>query len=61
MAPFWHDPAINVAPLPDVAPALGMARATLDAAQEGVLRAHLTRGQNRLVWALEQAGEVVSR
>jgi hypothetical protein len=61
MAPFWHDPAVNVAPLPDLAPALGMAHATLDAAREGVLRAHLTRGQNRLVWALEQAREVVSR
>jgi len=61
MAPFWHDPAINVPPLPDLAPALGIARTTLPAAQEGVLRAHLTRGQNRLVWALEQAREVVSR
>lgn len=61
LAPFWHDPAINVAPLPDVAPALGMAGATLDTGQEGVLRAHLTRGQNRLAWALEQAKEAVSR
>jgi hypothetical protein len=61
MAPFWHDPAINVAPLPDLAPVLSMASAAIDTAQEGVLRAHLTRGQNRLVWALEQAREVVSR
>ena len=61
MASFWHDPAINVAPLPDLAPAAGMARATLDEGKEGMLRAHLTRGQNRLVWALEQAREVVGR
>src|SRR5262249_42051701 len=61
MAPFWHDPAINVAPLPDLAPALGVAHATVDAARERVLRAHLTRGQNRLVWALEQARVVLSR
>ncbi len=59
MAPFWHDPAINVPPLPDLAPALGMRHAAGDAAREGILRAHLTRGQNRLVWALEQAREAV--
>ena len=59
MPAFWHDPAVNVAPLPDLAPALGAHRAAGSAAQEGILRAHLTRGQNRLVWALEQAREVV--
>jgi N-acetylated-alpha-linked acidic dipeptidase len=59
MPAFWHDPAINVPPLPDLAPALGAARAAGNVAQEGTLRAHLTRGQNRLVWALEQARELV--
>jgi len=59
MPAFWHDPAVNVAPLPDLAPALGASRAAGNAAQEGILRAHLTRGQNRLAWTLEQAREAV--
>jgi N-acetylated-alpha-linked acidic dipeptidase len=60
MPAFWHDPAVNVPPLPDLAPAQGAARASGNVAQEGMLRAHLTRGQNRLVWALEQAREIAA-
>jgi len=60
MPAFWHDPAVNVPPLPDLAPAAGLARAAGDSGREGMLRAHLTRGRNRLVWAVEQAREVVS-
>ncbi len=60
MPPFWHDPALNVPSLPDLVPALGMAKAT-DAASRGILRAHLQRGQNRLVWALIQARETAER
>jgi hypothetical protein len=59
MAPFWHDPALDVPPLPDLAPALAMASAKDDVARRGTLQAHLRRGQNRLIWALEQAREVV--
>jgi hypothetical protein len=59
MPSFWHDPALNVPPLPDLAPALAMPAAKDDMARRGTLRAHLTRGQNRLIWALEQAREVV--
>ena len=59
MPSFWHDPALNVPPLPDLAPALAMSAAKDDVARRGTLRAHLTRGQNRLIWALEQAREVV--
>jgi hypothetical protein len=61
MPAFWHDPAVNVPPLPDLAPALGASRAAGNVAQEGILRAHLTRGQSRLAWTLEQAKEVVER
>ncbi|HKG26977.1 MAG TPA: M28 family metallopeptidase, partial [Thermomicrobiales bacterium] len=57
-APFHHDPAMEVPPLPDLAPALGLGRAA-DEAQRGVLNAHLMRGQNRLVWTLEQSRELV--
>jgi hypothetical protein len=59
MEPFFHDPALNVPPLPDLAPALSMPSAKNDVARRGVLKAHLTRGQNRLVWALQNAREVV--
>jgi hypothetical protein len=58
MAEFWHDPAINVPPLPDLAPALTAPDIGDDVRARGILRAHLTRGQNRLVWTLEQAREV---
>lgn len=61
MPRFWHDPAINVPPLPDLAPALAGPAAPGDAARRGMLQAHLTRGQNRLIWALEQATETVRR
>jgi hypothetical protein len=56
---FRHDPALGVPPLPDLAPALSYPAIGDDVARRGVLRAHLTRGQNRLVWALVQAREVV--
>ncbi len=58
MTEFWHDPAINVPPLPDLAPALTAPSLGDDVQARGILRAHLTRGQNRLVWTLEQAREV---
>jgi len=57
---FHHDPALGVPELPDLAPALTYAEIGDDVAKRGVLRAHLTRGQNRLVWALVQATEVVT-
>jgi hypothetical protein len=56
---FHHDPAMEVPPLPDLAPALALPRAKGDVAQRGVINAHLMRGQNRLVWTLEQARELV--
>lgn len=56
---FRHDPALNVPPLPDLAPALGMPAAAGDTGRRNILKAHLTRGQSRLIWALQQAREVV--
>ena len=57
--PFHHDPALEVPPLPDLAPALALSAAGDDIAQRGMLSAHLMRGQNRLVWTLDQARELV--
>jgi N-acetylated-alpha-linked acidic dipeptidase len=57
---FHHDPALEVPPLPDLAPALSLANAGNDVAKRGVITAHLMRGQNRLVWAVEQAKELAT-
>ena len=57
--PFHHDPALEVPPLPDLAPALTLPAAKGDVARLGVVNAHLMRGQNRLVWTLEQAKALV--
>lgn len=55
---FRHDPALNVPPLPDYEAALMLPSVDGDISRVGVIRAHLTRGQNRVVWALIQAREV---
>ena len=54
---FFHDPAEPIAPLPDLAPALAAPK--MPAAYRGFLRAHLARGQNRLVAALRDASAVI--
>jgi N-acetylated-alpha-linked acidic dipeptidase len=59
VTPFHHDPALEVPPLPDLTPATTMPAARPDAARRGILRAHLLRGRNRLVWALEEARGIV--
>lgn len=56
---FHHDPALTVPPLPDLEPALRAAAAVGDPARLGPLRASLTRGQNRVAWALHLARETV--
>ena len=59
MPSFYHDPALTIPPLPDLAPALTAPAVARDQGHLGILRAHLTRGQNRFVWTLEQARELV--
>ncbi|MDQ3694628.1 MAG: M28 family peptidase [Chloroflexota bacterium] len=61
MAHFWHDPALHVPALPDLAPALTAATLANEPDRAGILRAHLTRGQNRLVWTLIEARDLVTR
>jgi hypothetical protein len=50
---------LTIPPLPDLAPALTAPAVAHDQGHLGILRAHLTRGQNRFVWTLEQAREQV--
>jgi len=55
---FFHDMAENIPPLPDLAPALELPEMPAD--RVGFAVTHLTRGQNRLVAALERATEALS-
>lgn len=55
---FYHDLALTVPPLPDLSPALRLPMVADDRARQGIIRVHLTRGQNRLIWTLEQACEL---
>jgi hypothetical protein len=57
---FFHDPALSVPALPNLAPALTAGDVSGDQAAAGVLRATLTRGQNKVVWALQLATETVA-
>ncbi|TWT25350.1 M28 family peptidase [Planomicrobium sp. CPCC 101110] len=57
---FWHDSALNVPPLPDLAPALDFSQLEEGSHEFKVLKTHLTRGQNRVVWALQEARELLS-
>jgi N-acetylated-alpha-linked acidic dipeptidase len=52
---FRHDPAAPIRELPDLAPALRLARLAPESDLAHFTVAHLVRGQNRLVDALRQA------
>ena len=52
---FRQDPARSIPALPDLAPAVDLGKEPVGSDRYHVLRVHLTRGQNRLVWALRQA------
>ena len=52
---FWHDPALPILPLPDLAPALGLSSLAKGSDLAGFTVAHLVRGQNRLIDALRRA------
>ncbi|MFQ5857530.1 MAG: M28 family peptidase [Anaerolineae bacterium] len=54
---FRNEPAVPIPPLPDVAPALDLASA--EGHEKNVLRTHVERGLNRVVWAFERAAEAV--
>lgn len=56
---FRHDPALEVPPLPDLAPVIGLRELEEGTHEYNVLRTHLVRGRNRVVWALRQARETV--
>lgn len=58
---FRHDPAIQIPALPDIAPAQQLATLEVGSHRYHVTRNHLLRGQNRVVWAIDQARKVISK
>ena len=58
---FRQDPAKTTPPLPDLAPARQLADQPAGSDLARVLDVHLTRGQNRLVWACRTARREVER
>jgi N-acetylated-alpha-linked acidic dipeptidase len=56
---FRHDPALNVAPLPDIAAVNGIDGLDPESHRYKVLLTHLTRGTQRLASAFHQAAEVI--
>jgi len=58
---FRHDPALEVPPLPDLAPAEQLEYAEPGSHLAHVLTTDLTRGRNQVVWALQQARQMVEQ
>ena len=58
---FWHDPALEVPPLPDLSPAMRLGDLEEGSHERRVTLTHLTRGRNRVVWALREARRTVMR
>lgn len=56
---FRHDPALDVQPLPDIAPAKDLGGLTKGSHTYHVTLNHLIRGQNRVAWALRQARKLL--
>ena len=52
---FRQDPALNIPPLPDLAPAKMLASLEPDSHMAHVVATHLVRGRNRITWALREA------
>jgi N-acetylated-alpha-linked acidic dipeptidase len=56
---FRHDPALDVLPLPDIAPANSVSQLEEGSHLYNVTINHLKRGSNRITWALRRARNIV--
>ncbi|MFD1037479.1 M28 family peptidase [Virgibacillus byunsanensis] len=56
---FRQDPALEVPPLPDIAPALTLQKLQPDSHLYNVTKNHLTRGQNRIIFSLRKVKEIL--
>jgi hypothetical protein len=57
---FRHDPAVDVPPLPDLAPAKTLKELTPGSDRHHVTHNHLVRGRNRVIGALRDARAMVA-
>ena len=58
---FRNEPAMSVPPLPDLTPIVDLGQLPPDSDMARFTRAHLTRGQNRVIWALRQARSIIAQ
>lgn len=58
---FRHDPALDVPPLPDLAPAESLNTLEPESHEFHVTLTHLLRGRNRVTYALKEARETLAR
>jgi len=56
---FRHDPAVQIPPLPDLAPALQLKALEPGSHRYRVTQVHLLRGQNRVIWAMKKAQKIL--
>lgn len=56
---FNHDPALEVLPLPDIAPAKELSTLETNSHKYNVTLNHLVRGQNKVIWAFRQARKIL--
>jgi N-acetylated-alpha-linked acidic dipeptidase len=57
---FRHDPALDCPPLPDLAPARDLNGLAVGTHRFNVTLNHLRRGQNRFIWTMKQALNLLS-
>jgi hypothetical protein len=57
---FRHDPAVPIHPLPDLAPALDLARFPSQSHEARTIQTSLLRGMNRIVGGLRLANAVIA-
>jgi N-acetylated-alpha-linked acidic dipeptidase len=56
---FRHDAAVDVAPLPDISPAITLPHLEHGSHRYNVTLTHVMRGQNRLAWTLKMAKRII--
>jgi N-acetylated-alpha-linked acidic dipeptidase len=57
---FRHAPAVELPPIPDLAPAARLARVPENSAEFHLILTHLNRSRNRITWAFREARQLLS-
>jgi hypothetical protein len=56
---FHHDPALDIPPIPDLAPAKELSETSFNTHRFNVILNHLKRGSNRTIWTFRQAKKAI--